>query len=208
MRRGLRVAISVATLTCVIVGCDNSSSSSSPPPPRLDAGEVLEARAPDAASIKTRPELCQGLVRGGQPISELEHASDPPPALGGTVVPGTYDLSELIVYSGPPDPGSSGGGGPVTTRVTGRAAQITLVITEFELRSIEARGAPDGDGGLLEGRSRAGLYRTDGTSLFETEVCPGTSLPVALPFSAVGGGLALFTDAKHRELYVRRASIP
>lgn len=204
MSRGVCVAASVVTLAmlgCVLAACSDPSSGTNTPPTRIDAGEVLEARAPDAASIRPRPELCQGLALGADPIPELELASDPPPALGGTIIQGTYDLAELDVYAGPAPAGSSSGDEPSGSRLTGQAARITIVITEFERRAVEARGAA---AGLGAERSRAVLYRVDGTSLVETEVCPATALPVAVPFSAVGGGLALFTDAKHRELYVRR----
>jgi hypothetical protein len=206
MNRCALVAGSAATIACVLVACsDSSDGPNTPRPLDPDAAGQPEAKAPDAASIRPRPELCQGLARGGPQIAELELATNPPAALGGTVLRGTYDLVELNVYAGPPPAGSSGGEGPPTTRVTGQVAQITLLVTEFELRSVEARAAAaDGDAGLAAERSRAVLYRIDGTSLVETEVCPKTALPVSVPFSAVGGGLAIFTDAKHRELYVRR----
>jgi hypothetical protein len=153
-------------------------------------------------AITPRPDLCDGLMLGGNPIAETSLAGGPPPPLGGKVIPGTYDLEELDVYAA----ARAGDGGGDSTPVpppTGRVAQATIVVTEFAVRTIEAHGSSM-DAGLPPETARAVLYRVDGTSLVVTAVCPTTEQPRSVPFSAVGGGLALFVDDTHRELYVRR----
>lgn len=197
--------IVVTLLASTIAAACSDSASVGPGPPPSDGGASFEAQAPDAAaSIELQPNLCEGLSRGGDPVPELAIADNPPTPLGGTVIQGTYDLAELNVYTGPPDAGSDDGGEPPpATHLTGQAAQITVVVSEFAMRTVEARGTSE-DGGLSPERTHAVLYRVDGTSLLATAVCPTTAAPVPLPFTAVGGGLAIFVDATHRELYVRR----
>ncbi len=201
--RRARVACALA-LPALLAACSDDGAIA----PGADSGGIAsdansDASGFDAASITPRPDLCEGLSRGGSLVPEIGFLGPGPPPLGGTVVAGTYDLSELDLYDDPglPDAGQDGGEGSPNTRLTGQAAQITIVVSEFAIRTVEARG---GAGGLPPERTRAVLYRVDRTSLVMTEVCPSTALPVSVSFSAVGGGLAIFTDPKHRELYVRR----
>lgn len=195
-----------ALLLLVAIGaaaCSGDDDGSTPvTPPVVDGGSRPDVTTgPDAASITPRPELCEGLALGADAISELELASDPPAALGGEILPGTYDLTELNVYAGPQPEPTDGGERPPSTRLTGQAAQATIVVSEFALRTIETSGAA---GALPAARASAVLFRIAGTSLVETAVCPTTALPVSRSYSAVGNGLAIFYDAKHRALYVRR----
>lgn len=156
---------------------------------------------PDASVITPRPDLCEGLSLDTDRVPEIEYYDDPPPALGGEVQAGTYELTELAVYAGEdarPEP--DGGADPPTARFTGRAAKGTMILTEFEMRIIEALGQ-DSEGGLGPPESRASLYRVDGANILATSVCPTTALPAPIPFSAVGDTLALFPDPKTRMLY-------
>ncbi len=204
--RAFLSTVAALLATGAVAACGDASMAAGAPAPEAGTTPQPEAGSgPDAATITPRPELCADLALGGKPVSELELASNAPPPLGGEIAPGAYDLVEANVYSGPPPPGSSGGDGEgSTTRLTGRIVQGTLVITPFELRGVEASSEAGADAGLTPPRARAALYRVEGTSLIETEVCPATVLPAGVPFSSVGGGLALFTDATHRLLYVRR----
>lgn len=204
MNRAVLCAASLATILAgTVAACSDRTTAG--PGPELDSGPPAPGvEAPDAvASITPRPDLCQGLSRGGAVVPEMDLAGDPPAALGGTVIAGTYDLTELDVYEGQLDTEDAGPHGPSYPRMTGKAAQATMVVSEFAIRTVEARGtAPDGP--LSAERTYAVLFRVDGTSLVETPVCPSTEAPVEVSFSAVGGGLAIFTDSRHRELYLRR----
>ena len=198
-----------AIAVTLLVACGDGTIGSRPAPEPFDGAAPDDARAsqasgPDAASITPRPDLCQGLTLGTAPVDELELAGDPPVPLGGELLAGTYDLTELDVYAGPsaPEDMDAGGHGPSFPRLTGQSANATLIVSEFAIRTVEVRG-PSGSAPPPE-RARAALYRIDGTSLGATAVCPATALPSAIPFSVVGEGLAIFSDARHRELYLRR----
>ncbi|MBX3187094.1 MAG: hypothetical protein KF819_08770 [Labilithrix sp.] len=191
----------VLAVVALTAGCsDDDRPSSSPPPADVPAQDASTGF--DAASITPRPDLCEGLARQGDAVPELELRGDAPAPLGGTIVPGTYDLAELYAYAGE-QPGGSDEETP-GSKITGRAGQGTLVVTQYEMRFLEARGAAESDAKAWPEQARAVLYRVDGTSLVSTAVCPTTALPVSLPFSAVGTGLAIFVDPTHREVYTLR----
>jgi|GEM_PF-4942078 len=209
-RLGLLVApvLLVAAGACAVACSDDdrpgNGSSSGTVTPFDGGGSSNDGAAPDAATITPRPDLCEGLELAGATIEELQLPGEAPPALGGEVAPGTYDLTELYAYAGDANPSDAGSEGePPATRLTGNAARATVVVSRFEMRVIEARGTSQ-DGGLGAPTTRAVLYRVDGTDLVATAVCPTTALPVRIPFSTAGGGLALFRDATHREVYTPR----
>lgn len=193
----------VGTLALTLAACSDddmpAASSSGTTPVQADGG----GGAPEASAsqITPRPDLCASLALGGEAVTELRLRGDAPPPLGGVLAPGTYDLVELNEYAGSASPETDGGEDAPSTVVTGRQAQITIVVTEFELRVIEARGNV---GALAAPTTRAMLYRTEGAYLLGTLVCPSTALPATIPYSAAGAGFAIFPDAKHRELYVLR----
>lgn len=192
-----------AALVLALAACSDDDGNPAPagssgtPPVTVDGGRTPEA---SVSQITPRPDLCEGLTLGGDPVSELRLSGEPPPPLGGALAPGTYDLVELDEYTGAsPDP-DAGEDAP-TSGTTGRQAQASIVLTQFELRVAEARGAVGAQG---EKQARALLYRTEGNYLIGTAVCPSTALPASMAYSAVGNGFAIFPDARHRELYVLR----
>jgi hypothetical protein len=193
---------SAAALALLAACSDASSHASSTLPVSNDAGGVAEAGGPDAASITPRPALCEDLERSGDVVPEQELPGEPPPAVGGTILPGTYDLIELDAYRGGSGP-IDDAGEPPSTRPTGRAAQVTIVVGEFSMSTVEARGTSE-PGGLGPERAQAVLYRVDGASIIGTAVCPTTALPARSSFSAISESLVLLPDTTHRELYRRR----
>ncbi len=62
---------------------------------------------------------CNSVVNSAPVVGEFQATANPPVPLGGTIVDGTYYLSESISYTGP-----NGASGP-----TGMTIQDTLVIT-------------------------------------------------------------------------------
>lgn len=202
-------AIATSSVVWLVVGLasacsddDKSSSSSSGFVPDGSASTTEASTGVDAATITPRPDLCQGLKRETDPVQELELLGDAPAPLGGTIAPGTYDLAELTAYGYVRD--ADAGDEAPSSRLTGKAAQITLIVTKFEMRRIEARGAANSDTATWPEKTSAVLYRTTGTDILGTGVCPETSLPAPTAYSAVGTGLALFVDKTHRELFVLR----
>jgi hypothetical protein len=146
-------------------------------------------------------DLCDSPTQQGGVIAEQRIVGAPPPPLGGAITPGTYTLAEADAYgpSQPLDAGDSGetsGGG--LTGVSGRA---TLVVTASTIRSFGSRGP---SASLPADAVSGSSYTIVGTSLATTAACPTAGAQKTIPFSSVGGGLALFVDASHRELYARR----
>jgi hypothetical protein len=142
---------------------------------------------------------CTGATQQGTEVAELRMEGAAPPALGGTIVAGTYVLVEANKYG--PAQADAGDDGGATTTLTGVSARLTLDVTASTVRFFGARGPT----GALPADAASGLgYVLAGTSLQTTAQCPTAGATKAIPFSAVGTGLALFTDATHRELYARK----
>jgi hypothetical protein len=146
--------------------------------------------------------LCEGAPQSTTAVAEVGVEGNAPPALGGEISPGTYILAEMNVYGAQvpkPDAGDETPG-PGLSGVVGRG---TLnVFATGVLRIASARG---NDANNLPPEKTDGfLFTKNGTSLDVTPVCPATGPKKALPYSAVGNGIALFVDATHRELYVRQ----
>jgi hypothetical protein len=140
---------------------------------------------------------CNGVTQQGTSVAELMIDGDPPPPLGGTIAPGTYVLTELDSY-GPlqsNDAGTQGG----LTGVVGRA---TLVVTANTLTVLGARGTSAAP--LPADTVTASSFAIADTSLQTKTLCPTAGTAATVPFSSVGGGLALFVGTKRRELYTRQ----
>jgi len=203
----LALAVASLSLAATSAGCSDDDR------PAGQAGSISgdaafseASTSPDALAVITeRPDLCQGLAFGGDPIAELELQGEPPPPLGGTLAAGTYDLVQVDSYLGEAPDVDAGDDDPPTTRFTGAALRGTLVVTANELRFVEAQGTfADSVATMGPESTRASLYRVEGTSIVQTRVCPTAAGPAPLPFSAVGGGLALYRSSARRELWVIR----
>lgn len=161
--------------------------------PPVDRSEPLDA-GNDAGGV---PPTC-GVAEHTSPdeVDELALNGEPPPPLGGAIAPGTYILSEMNAYLGDAPADDDGpGGGP--TGVSGRG---TIVVDGDVMRVLRSRVS---DGGEASAEGGSFTFEIVGTSLRRTKTCPEASGSDELAFSAVGAGLALFVDARHRELYVR-----
>jgi len=154
-------------------------------------------------TIEPHPELCQGLTLGGEATEELELMGDAPPPLGGKIEPGLYDLTELYTYTPASPPQDPGDDEPVTVHLSGRTGQATVIVTTYRMQIIEAYGTVGA--ALGAPTSRALAYRTDGTSLVGTNVCPSTAPPAPFSFSTTSpNSFALYVDASHRAIFTRR----
>ncbi len=161
--------------------------SSSGGPGGLDGGRPADSAAGDSAIT------CEPASQKGAPIAEVLLDGAPPTPLGGTLLPGTYVLTELDFYATTPD-----GGGNGTTDLRARA---TIVVAGNLMSMIASRGPKTS--ALPADTATGATFTIAGTSLLATAVCPSAGPQKTIPFSAVGGGLALIIDAKHRELYTK-----
>jgi hypothetical protein len=202
---------------CFVIGCliiaEAAACSSADDRPALSPSMSSpdSSRRPDSASKTTAPDssaplpadLCNDIEVSGPQVFEIERLGEAPPALGGTITPGTYQLAELFAYAGPQfaDAGVEDGGRDESPseRVTHRVAQATLIATGSTLRIIEAVG----DENSPSTPSMRGVtYRVEGTNLIATEACPTAGTPQTIPFTALDGGtLSLLVDPTHRWVY-------
>ena len=196
---------SVAALCLVgfVVACSGGdrpgAAGSSSGAPAFDAS--IDSNRDDASAADAAPDgsdagsICFGAAQQQTtPIDEIIVSGDPPPALGGMIAPGTYVLSELDFYGVIPGGAQDG--------VTGNAGRSTLVITADTMQIVGARGSSTA--GLPADTVVGSTYTIMGTSLSTRSVCPVSGATKSIPYSAVGGGLALFVDARHREIYARK----
>ncbi len=116
-------------------------------------------------------------------------------------------LAALAACSGEDRPAAGGGsssgvsGGGGSGGPTGNSARATIDVTGTTLAMTASRGST---AALPADTTSASTYTVEGTALRTTSVCPGAGAQRTIAFSAVGGGLAIFTDASHREVYSRK----
>ncbi len=193
------------------VGCGDDDrppvgdSTSSGPHSESDGGTV--ATEPDGSI--SNPALCTGLTLGGDAVAERERVGTLPEPVGGELLEGTYDLTELTSYipsnpdcttpGTPPDEGGEPDDDCPRLRRTDRVAQVTLVVTPYAIQRIEATGVETVGAPTM----RAVVYKKDGSSLSTTALCPEGGTKGTTPYSASGAALTLFVDGKE-EQFVRR----
>lgn len=173
-------------------GYAQSSSSSSGDLP--DGGGRADA---EAGLPRPQASLCEGLVLAPREVAEVHQPGDAPLPLGGELVPGTYDLDEL--YSSGPL-GVDAGEQPLES-LSGRNGSATLVVTTNTLAFIESYGPT---GALPPPTATGYAYSAAGTTISAARVCPETVSTKGIPYSAVGGSLALLLDPTHRAVFRRR----
>lgn len=171
-----------------------------PPPAALTSGGVPGASTggADFGPRKFPERLCEPLPMQGEDVEEYAFVTNPAPATGGTIVPGTYVLRALETFEGasaaPPD----GHDHAAPAKRTGRVGRVTLYVTGNTLRFNEARAeaAP-----LPETTTRGYTYRTAGRQIEVTMECPTPGPLTAVEYSASPNELVLYADANHREVY-------
>ncbi len=145
--------------------------------------------------------LCDAVPQEGANVAELQVLGSAPPALGGALRPGTYVLTEAAAYLSRQEDAGDGGEANGSGGPTGNSARATIVVTGTTLAMTASRGST---AALPADTMSVSTYTVEGTALRTTSVCPGAGAQRTIAFSAVGGGLAIFTDASHREVYSRK----
>lgn len=205
-----RVSIIVFTLSgaaLMVAACSDGdrptpAGSSSGTPADGGPGGPDSTAAGDAAPVDpaVHAGLCEDAPASTTTVAELALTGDPPPALGGEIEVGTYVLAEMNAYGAPQPDGGDETPGPGLSGVAG-SGTLTVFATGV-LRIASARGTDVNN--LPPAKTDGFLFTRRGTSLDATPVCPATGPTRAIPYSAVGTGIALFVDSTHRELYVRQ----
>jgi hypothetical protein len=184
-------------------GFGGGGASSAPASVSPDAAGATDAGALDAPP-PPNPAACTGVTRGDSVVESITRPGDAPAPLGGTIVPGTYDLEYLSLYSGKPadPPADPDAEAPTQYPVGVESAQITLVVTDDAIR--RATGVGDlTDGGFASEELSTGWYTVDGTALEYEEICP-TRDRRRIGFTADEATLSLQTRPDRWESYRRR----
>jgi hypothetical protein len=195
------LALLVSGAAALATGCGGSdgpgsSSTSSSGTPLLDSG------APDVdLTPRLQPERCVGAPLQAKQVPEEATSGAPPPAFGGPVILGTYDIDRLEAYNA-----FDAGAGDVEqaqSGVTGRFASAVLTLTNDTMILVESYGASAGSLGppAIHGYAYYPLKDT----LFAAQVCPAAVATKPIPYSAVGDSISLFLDDTHRMVLRRRA---
>ncbi len=159
--------------------------------------------------------LCQQAKLLGKPTEEIASTFSVYPAVGGTLVPGTYELEGVESYGGgleasdagnapgddagdegdddggaPVIPNEDGGEPPPTVTAAPVYEQKTLVLEADGLFSLAAATGTV-DAGVGATTITAGVYVASGSTLVLHATCPATST-ATYAFTASGGELLLF----------------
>ncbi len=131
--------------------------------------------------------VCNDVANTGQLVDRTGINGDPPVAIGGTILNGTYDLTAYSVYVG-----TAGTAGP-----TGITAKATLRIAAGKIDEIIEIG---GTGKTTTVATRSSVYSVTGATFAETDLCPTGGGGRQLQFTAADPLLTL-TDATNKEAF-------
>lgn len=152
----------------------------------------------DGGSDSAAP-ACTGPAYGAGTVNARAVTDSIPVDLGGTIMPGTYDLTDYEFYVDNPDPEGTDAGGGVAPAAPNASARGTLVLGAT---SYEGSVALTDDGVTTESAVRA-TYSTLDAQLALTELCPSTDV-VKTAFTATGNTLTLHAETHRRLIYTRR----
>lgn len=147
----------VAALT-LAAGCSSSSGGSTPPDAggdRDDASEAVDAPAEAADAPHEAASACNMLANSAQVITTRQVSQDPPMPQGGTMVDGTYAMTDVSIYTGPSGPSGPSGTTQTTIQVTGNTIQVV------------STGQPT---------TRSVTLAISGTGFTATDTCPDSNV--------------------------------
>lgn len=200
---------SSASITATAAGCSSeqpgggssgisssgSSSGTSSGTSGGEAGADGGSSGQDANAFGS--EACNNAKQLGEEVAEIASPGPVPAALGGSVQTGVYQLTEFRVYGEL----LADGGESEVERLTGVTAKKTLYVAGNLVTLIGSTSPPNQT--LPPDQTTAFVFTANGTSLATGGVCPDKGTKT-MGFSAIGGGLALYPDGKHRELYLKQ----
>jgi hypothetical protein len=147
----------------------------------------------DAGSADASDGACAPLVNAAPSVPIVSVAQDPPAQTGGSIVAGTYYLTQFRHYSGV-DGGSGSNGSTVQTTIVFTASMIDAVmLAQF-----------DGGGGM-SGRA-TGTYVASSNTLTVTPTC-GQLNPTTYTVPSADGGtitLQLLDDQNNLQTYAKQ----
>lgn len=164
----------------------------------VDAGSLVDGPTgrPDPAR------LCDPLAQRGQDVEATVYSGAPPPAIGGTITPGTYELVLLERYTGTssgPPPEDPEGGEPRPPTSDPGGGRATIYILGNALRFVESWGTY---GSLPPDSTRGVSYVAKETALETIEECPSAGKTKSIQYTVQGNSITLITDT-YRQIYQR-----
>jgi len=158
-----------------------SSSSSSGGTSSGEGG--ASSGGPDASGLCSEGDNFQGGA-----VFEIEMGGTMPTAIGGKIVPGLYNLSELYIWKARVDAGDEPG---VTSKPTGKQASMSIRMSETEAKLLTAEGTSS----LGPTTFLGGGYKTDGVNLTLEGRCPSAASK-SFTFTASSNGLVLYEGTR------------
>jgi hypothetical protein len=164
-------------------------TSESPTPGSLPDGGSPDA---DDAGVDSGPPLppeCQALSLTGAPVTSTNFPEPVPDDTGGTIAPGTYDLTAIAFY-----PSSNEGDPPSAPPIHDQAS---MEVTDELVRIV--RG--DGTSTTISAAS----WQIDGAELVRTEICPPLAGDQTMtPFTATATTVTLHTAQRRWDIFTKR----
>ena len=190
----LLMRFSVTALT-VVIGCGGGDDAGDSSPASPFSPPTI---APEQAPVTAQ---CAGVTRASSLVASRLALAHTPPALGGDLVVGTYDLTDLIVYD--PTRADEVRGDDDPPLPDGKeTAQTTLVVAKDHLRYAAGVGEV-GESKFASEQLSAGWFKTEGTEIVYDEICP-TRQSQRIPFTALAAGLVLYPRPNRVESYTLR----
>jgi len=116
--------------------------------------------------------VCNMLTNSAAAITYSQVNQNPPTPQGGTIVDGTYAMTDASIYTGPNGPSGPSGMSQTTIQITGSTIQVV------------SSGKPT---------TRTVTLTTSGTSLTATDTCPDTKVNHG-SYTATSTTLLIFLD--------------
>lgn len=200
MRRLETFALAGALIGALIVGCaaDDSDGDQAPnvqtPTAPVETGEPIVP--------PPNPATCSNVTRSGLPVAYHVMRLSPPAPLGGAIVPGEYELREVVVYDASEVPPTPAEDEQPLVAADARVAQKNIVLAQDHFRLATGDGAL-GESGFATETLSAGWYQVDGTNLNVTGICP-TRATATIPYTATPYQVVLFPEPGVAEFYSLR----
>ncbi len=190
-------AFIAAVIGGVVVGCaadDDEAPVTQTPAPQPTTTTPAE-RLPE-------PATCANVTRSGPLVTYRVVGTDAPPPIGGEIVPGNYELQEVVVFDPTKGPERDEDDPNQPDFVPdARIAQKNVVMAKDHLRFAAGDGASNG--GFVKETLSAAWYKVDGTNINLQGICP-TRANLSIPYSASPNQVILFTEPGVAEFYSLR----
>jgi hypothetical protein len=158
----MKLGLAFAGMALLGTACSSSSSPGSSV--TGDGGSLADASSEDAAvgavgdaggDAGDGAVACNTLANTATQVTGAQVAANPPALTGGTVVDGTYSLTNLTIYTGPDGPAGATGMSQTTIEISGATIQVVT------------NGTP--------GTRTEMFTSTAGGTFTATDTCPDTS---------------------------------